>query len=678
MTAIIGAGAVLAAFLGCLVLAVRGLTGLYRPHTATPGRLRAPVLVILAGSVVSMGALQAALLADDFSIAYVADHSASTTPTLFKVASAWGALAGSIVLWGLVLALFIWTVWRSFRSRDEDNQLWAGALGVMGIVSLFFFGLMLSVSNPFQVCTAPATVGCLQSTGAVWTPAQAALEGLGPNPLLQNHFLMALHPPLLYVGYVGLTVPFAFAMAALLIGKGGAAWLEASRSWTLVAWSFLGLGIVLGGLWSYEVLGWGGYWAWDPVENASFIPWLVATAFIHSSVVQRRRGMLQAWNFVLVILAFAATILGTFLTRSGIVNSVHSFSQSAIGPVLLWFLAFVLVVSFSVFAARINEVSSSPRLDSMLSREGFFLLNNLALTVFAFVVVLGTLYPLFLEAATGAKAGVGAPFFNRFAIPISLALLLTMAFGTIAPWRAASPALLWERIRAPIVISLAAGALAVLMRYRDGYLVLGVVAGVLVITTAVHRLFETARRRSVKTDENIAVAAVMVLRGDRHYWSGQLSHIGVAILALGIALSSNLVVSGTFTVRQFESVAFASMELTYFEPVIRQEPNREIRGARIVVSRDGKMVGVLEPGINDYFMQDQTIGTPAVATSFGGDLYLTLERFDTDSVIFKAIWFPYVWLVWAGGLLIGLAPAWAWLARRPFRVLKQVDESARQ
>ncbi|MCL1600520.1 MAG: heme lyase CcmF/NrfE family subunit [Actinomycetia bacterium] len=679
MNAIIGAAAILAAFLGSIALTIRGLTGLFQPRHATARRLRLPVLVVLIASAVSMGALQVALLTDDFSMAYVADHSASTTPFVFKIATAWSALAGSIVLWGLVLALFVWTVWRSFKARSEKDQLWAGALGIMGIVSVFFFGLMLTVSNPFQACTTPAAVGCFEATWAVWTPAQAAAEGLGPNPLLQNHFLMAIHPPLLYAGYVGLTVPFAFAMAALLIGRGGAAWLEASRSWTLVAWGFLTLGIVLGGLWAYEVLGWGGYWAWDPVENASLIPWLIATAFIHSSIVQRRRGMLQAWNFVLVILAFASTILGTFLTRSGIISSVHSFSQSPIGPVLLWFLAFILVVSFGVFAARIGDVASSPRLDSIVSREGFFLVNNLILSVFAFVVLLGTLYPLFLEAVTGDTAGVGAPFFNRFAIPISLVLLVAMAAGSIAPWRSASPTLLWERIRTPVVISLAAGALAVLMDYRDGYLLLGLVAGVLVIAVAVHRLVVSARRRTAKTDESIPAAIGKTLTGDRQYWSGQLAHIGVAILAIGIALSSNLAITETFSVNQFETVTFASIELTYFEPVIRQEANREVHGARIVVTRDGEIVGVLEPSINDYFMQGQTIGTPSVATSFGGDLYLTLVQIDESRVSFKALWFPYVWLVWVGGVLIGLAPLWGWLGRRRrSRVPKQVEERTHQ
>ena len=677
MTAMIGSLSVAVALLGSLWLVIRGLTGLYRPSEATPTRLRLPVLMVLVGSIVSMGTLQVGLLADDFSLEYVANHSASATPVIFKMASAWGALAGSIVLWGFVLAVFIGSVWWKFHKRGESDELWSGALGILGIVGVFFFGLMMTVSNPFEICIQAASVGCAEGTGAVWRQAWAATEGLGPHPLLQNHFLMAVHPPVLYVGYVGLAVPYAFAMAALLIGRGGSAWLEASRTWTLIAWSFLGAGIVLGGIWSYEVLGWGGYWAWDPVENASFIPWLIATAFIHSSIVQRRRGMLQAWNFLLVILAFASTILGTFLTRSGIISSVHSFAQSAIGPMLLWFLAFILIASFGIFAVRISEIASSPRLDSLSSREGFFLGNNLILGVFAFIVVLGTLYPLFLEAVTGTKAGVGPPFFNRFAIPISLVLLIGIGVGSVAPWRVASGTILWQRTRTPVVIALGAGAFAVFMRYTDGYLLLGVVAGVFVIATIAQRLIESTLRRTAKTDESAARAMMKVLRGDRHYWSGQLSHVGVAVLAIGIALSSNLVVTGTFSVQQFDTVQFASMELMYLEPVTRVESNKEVLGAKIVVSRDGRQVGTLEPALNDYFMQGQTIGTPSVAMSIGGDLYLTIDRIDDTGLTFKAIWFPYVWMVWAGGLLISLAPLLAWFLRRRTTTVERVKEAER-
>ncbi|NNC93718.1 MAG: heme lyase CcmF/NrfE family subunit, partial [Acidimicrobiia bacterium] len=424
MTALVGYFGILLALVSALALGLLGMKGVHNASRVSRRHLDRAVWGLMAGSGLAMFALVVGLLVDDFSVGYIADHSATTTPALYKVATAWAALEGSIVLWGLVLGAFTFTVYLRYRSSAEPDPLWIGALGIMGLVSVFFFGLMATIANPFQVCVEAASVGCLETSNLPWASAMAPLEGPGPNPLLQNHPLMAVHPPLLYIGYVGMTVPFAFAMSALIAGKSGDSWLRRTRTWTLVAWSFLTAGIVIGGLWSYEVLGWGGYWAWDPVENASFMPWLIATAFIHSSVVQERRGMLQAWNFVLVISTFALTILGTFLTRSGIIASVHSFTQSPIGPALLWFLMVVLVGSLSLFATRIHLVASSPRLNSLASREGVFLFNNLLLTVFALVVLIGTLYPMFVEAISGDQLGVGRPFFDRLAIPLSFALLL--------------------------------------------------------------------------------------------------------------------------------------------------------------------------------------------------------------------------------------------------------------
>ncbi|MEX1279761.1 MAG: cytochrome c biogenesis protein CcsA, partial [Acidimicrobiia bacterium] len=301
MIAAAGALAVWAAVIGAAWLAVVGFGTLRGGDRPT----RVPVALLLWGSVAAMGLLVAGLLLDDFSITYVANHSAATTPIIFKIASAWGALEGSIVLWGLMLGVFTWLIARGVGDGDRLGRV---ALAVMAVVSFFFFALMATVANPFEVCVEAAEVGCAESSAWPLAATEAPSEGRGPNPLLQNHILMAVHPPALYVGYVGLTAPFAFAMAALALGLPGADWARRTQRWTLGAWAFLTIGILLGGWWSYEVLGWGGYWAWDPVENASILPWLTATAFLHSVVVQLRRGMLQAWNFVLVIATFALTI----------------------------------------------------------------------------------------------------------------------------------------------------------------------------------------------------------------------------------------------------------------------------------------------------------------------------------------------------------------------------------
>jgi cytochrome c-type biogenesis protein CcmF len=647
-------------------LIVRALGVVRRRSPGGRQRFQMPVLGILLGAVVAMSALEIAILTDDFSVEYVANYSASTTPLLFKIASAWGALEGSILLWGLILAGYLYTVYRRVAKRGAGDRLGGGALLVLGIVSLFFFGMMLTVSNPFRACVEASTVGCASGSAMPWVSVSAALEGRGPNPLLQNHVLMAIHPPMLYLGYVGMAVPFSFAMSALMLSVTGSEWLRRTRAWTLVAWAFLTVGIVLGGWWSYEVLGWGGYWAWDPVENASFMPWLTATAFLHSAVVQERRGMLQAWNFVLVIATFALTILGTFLTRSGVILSVHSFSQSAIGPVLLWFLLVVLVVSFGLLAMRSNVVSSAPRLDSLVSREGTFLLNNLLLSVFAIVVLIGTLYPLFVEAFSGERVGVGRPFFDRMAIPICFALLLAMGIGPITPYRAARVSVIWERIRLPFRLALGVGALAVVLSYRSPLLLLGILMSSFVVFVIVVNLYRNARTMAQKRELGLATATLRVMRNDAPYWGGQLSHLGVAVVALGIAASSSLSVETTVQLTPGETATVAGYELTYLHQFTRQESQRSSIGASVDVGYRGDSVSVLEPKLNQYG-SSATIATPAVHTSLKGDIYLTIKGIGPDGVTLGVWWFPLIWMVYVGGLLAGLGGFWARLAGRRSR-----------
>ena len=322
------------------------------------------VAFVAGGAVLAFAAMERGLITRDFSMEYVALHGSSRTPALFNVATLWSALEGSILLWGLILAGYLVAVTVKFRSRLTD-PLVGWALLVMFVVAAFFFGLMLGPANPFR------------------TLATAPLDGPGPNPLLQNHILMAFHPPMLYLGYVGFTVPFAFAIAALATGRVGEGWLVETRRWTLFAWGFLSVGIVLGAWWSYEVLGWGGYWMWDPVENASFLPWLTGTAFIHSVMVQERRGMLRVWNLSLLCATFSLTILGTFLTRSGVLDSVHAFSDSTIGPLLLGFFGLSVLVTVGLIGWRGDRLRAPGRIDSPISREGAFLANNLLFAAFA-------------------------------------------------------------------------------------------------------------------------------------------------------------------------------------------------------------------------------------------------------------------------------------------------------
>ena len=661
MFALLGAIGIVTGVAGSFWLTIAAVRNA-RKDDPDPEQLTRPVWTLLGGATLAMLALEAALIFNDFSLEYVANHHARVTPFPFNVATAWAALEGSIVLWGLVLATFTWFTWRSYRRAPD--RLGAGALAVMGIVALFFFGLQLSVANPFQVCVEAVANGCISSSPLPWAAAQAPPDGPGPNPLLQNHILMAIHPPMLYLGYVGLTVPFAYAISALALGLPGVAWLRRSRRSTLVAWTFLTLGITLGGWWAYEVLSWGGYWAWDPVENASFMPWLVATAFLHSALVQMRRGALQAWNFVLVITAFALTILGTFLTRSGTVASVHSFTQSAIGPVLLGFLFIVLVGSFGLFASRSHLVAESPRLDSLLSREGSFLLNNLLLTIYAFIVVTGTLYPIVVEAFSGDRVSVGEPFFNRLAVPLSFALLLAMGVGPLVPWKDADPRIVAGRLRLPLQVGLLAGAVMVITTSRIGYVVVAVVLGVFVITSAIALLIERAGRAARARNGRIGPEIRRQLRSDTGFWAGQLSHSGIALVAIGMALAANLALHGEVEMAPGDTARFAGYELTYRSPFLTTEPHRRVQGATIEVYRDGHLVTTLQPRANFFGTDTSGITTPAVHSGIGGDLYLTLIDIDPTGILLRLNTSPGIWLLWTGGLVTTAGGIWSLTARR--------------
>lgn len=650
MIAWLGLGSILVALGAAAAAAWRGLPALAGRGAVPMERMKRPVMWLLGGAAAAMLVLEIGLLAGDFSIAYIADNHRAGTPLIFTIAAGWAALEGSIVLWGLVLAAFTGAVFRSMYRRD--HPLAAGTLSVLGMLAVFWFGLMATVANPFAVCTAAAdAAGCALSGWAPWSAVDLPAAGRGANPLLQNHILMAVHPPVLYVGYVGFSVPFAVGMASLATVDHQETWLRTTRTWTLTAWAFLTAGIVLGAWWSYEVLGWGGYWAWDPVENASFIPWLLATAFIHSSVVQLRRGVLQSWNYVLVIGAFAATILGTFLTRSGVIASVHSFTQSSIGPVLLAFLAVILAGSLALFAARIHLVGSAPRLDSLASREGAFLLNNLLLAVFAFVVLSGTLFPLAVEAFQGSTVGVGRPFFDRWAVPLSYCLILAMGIGPVTPFRVARRQVLWERLRTPVRVALGLAGLLVLLVSRNRHVIVVVLLAVFVVTAIVRHLAVLARRRARAGDGGSMAAVGYLMRRDPGYWGGQISHIGVTILAVGIAVSANLSASGSIALSPGETTPFAGYEITYRTPFSRAEPNRDVLGARLDVSRGGEAITVLAPSLNSYGNGVPPVVTPAVYSTPRGDLYVSLTRLDSSGIVADIWSYPLQWMVWLGGLV---------------------------
>ena len=643
--------ATMAALAGALMLAVQGFRAQRRPAAVPITQLRTAVIVMAAGAASAMTALEAGLLSDDFAMSYVAQTHSRDTPLLFTITSAWSALGGSIVLWALILAGYTVVVYRGVRGTED--RLGTGALGVMGLVAAFFFGLIATAANPFKILSNPP------------------VDGPGPNPLLQDHMMVAFHPPMLYLGFVGFTVPFAFAMSALLLRRGGVEWLTRTRRANLVAWCFLTGGLVLGAWWSYEVLGWGGYWAWDPVENAAFIPWLVATAFVHSAVVQVKRGMLQAWNFVLVLATFALTILGTFLTRSGVVVSVHAFTTSTVGPALLVFFVLILGGGFALFATRGEALASRARPERMASREGMFLLNNLLLCLFAFIVLLGTVYPIFVEALRGSQVSVGRPFFDRLGVPLAFALLLVMGIGPFTPYRWATAAVMWARLRWPLMTGSAAAAATVLGGARSAPVAFVVFLAAAMLTGSIRQLLTTAPGRG-------PAAWWRLVRGQRAYWGGQLAHLGVALLAVVMAVVATYATRSTVTLDRGASTRFAGYTVTFQTSERHTAADRTIADAHLSFSRDGTVQWVAKPALSQFTNQVQAVGTPTVWSTPGRDIYVALTQKTTDQITVSMYEFPLMSWLWVAGLLVVVGGAWALTdrRRRPTRAASGTDAAA--
>ncbi|HUR22850.1 MAG TPA: heme lyase CcmF/NrfE family subunit [Acidimicrobiales bacterium] len=635
MSAVLGQSAVLLGFLASLGGVATLLGGLLRRRPALLRLGRSYVWVVLAAAVMAALVMERALVSHDFSLKYVAENHSRSTPLIYTVASLWGALEGSILLWALVLAGYLAVMTHRFRRRADD-PLVAWATVTVLVVAAFFFGLMLGPANPFRGLA-----------GAI--PA----DGTGPNPLLQNHPLMAFHPPILYLGYVGFTIPFAFAVAALVTGRvgGGDAaggvragrvgnWTAETRRWTLFAWGFLTVGIVLGAWWSYEVLGWGGYWAWDPVENASFLPWLTGTAYLHSAMVQERRGMLRVWNLSLLVATFSLTILGTFLTRSGVLDSVHAFTESPIGPAILGFFAVVVAAGVGLIGWRGDELRSPGTIDSPVSREGAFLLNNLLFAAFAFVVLLGTVFPLVAEALDGRRISVGRPYFDRMTTPVGLTLLFLMAVAPALPWRKASGELLRTRLRWPawagglaLVACVVAGlrGLAPLLAFG-----LGAFAG----AAALRQLVLSSRRQGGRG---------LVGRAN----GGMVVHLGVIVIAVAFAASSAYGHRREFRLSPGESATLAGHRLTYLGSRTVQHPNR--RSVVADVRIDGGKV--YRPALNQFPFASQAIGTPSVRTGLRNDVYLTLispPRSKGGEAVIAVIIQPLVVWLWIGGGLMAV------------------------
>jgi cytochrome c-type biogenesis protein CcmF len=663
MTPALGQGLVLLGLLMCAVGAPLGFVAGARRSEVGLLWTRRLALGFAFAMVAANVLMVVALLRHDFSVSYVAQVGSTTTPLHITIVSLWSSLEGSILFWGAILGLYTAGVALLQWKRGHDDYL-AYTLGTILAVGVFFSFLIAGAANPFQP-----------------VPPPIPLEGPGPNPLLQNHLLMIVHPPTLYLGYVGMTVPFAMAVAALLRGQLGPTWLRPLRNWLLVPTGFLTLGIMLGGWWSYEVLGWGGYWAWDPVENASLLPWLTSIAALHSAMVLQRRGTLKAWTVVLIMISFLLTILGTFLTRSGVVNSVHAFTQSAIGPMFLSFLGFCALAVVVLLALRVDRLSGPATGSPLPSRETAFLLNNLMLVAIMFTVLVGTLYPILAEAVRGVKVSVGVPWFNRMGVPLFLGLILLMGIGPALPWGSGDPRLLRRALLWPLPAALASVLIALALGGRGFPILFSAgLFGYTLWVTADQGLRPTRARIAQGESAPAALKRATELAPRR--LGAYVVHFGVLVTFLAIAISSSYQVEREAQLATGASTEIGGYTLTFLDARIAAEPHMTRQVARIDVSRKGRSLEVLEPSINFYPTQREPIGTPKVRTHLTHDLYLTLMNVSGTSAGLRAIVTPAVLWIWLGVFLMVIGTVMCLLpprvpARRPVVALagEQVGET---
>ena len=608
--------------------ALAGYGGRRRLHESA----RNALLGAFAATAVAAFVLLHALRARDFSYAYVAAHSARELPFPYSFSAFWGGQEGSLLLWLLVL-----TGLGSLAvtlNRELIRRLLPWTVPVLGAVASFFAFLLVFVSSPFELQAAP-------------------LDGNGLVPSLQNPYMM-IHPPLLYLGYVGLTIPFAFAAGALLSGRADERWIIVTRRWTLLAWTALGIGILLGAKWAYEEVGWGGYYAWDPVENAALMPWLASTAFLHSVMVQEKKNMLRVWNMVLVSLAFCLSLFGTFLTRSGVISSIHSFTQSSIGPWLLGFIAVAAAFSIALIFWRLPLLRTKTRLESLASREAAFLYNNLLLVAFMLTVLWGVAFPLLSELVRGERISVGPPYFDFFLRVLGLPLLLLMGIGPLVAWRRSSLRALGTSLLGPALFALVCGL--ALLALGAGSSVAGLVAYTFcafVLGAIVLEFVRGTRARKSLGDATWLGAFSSLVGRSRRRYGGYVVHAAIVLLAVGVAGGAY----GATKVQRLQpgqTMSIRGYDLTYLGSVVHRLPNRTELRARLAVARDGKSLGVYEAGKNNYPVEQQVSNEVGIRTDWlrAEDLFLIGEQFDGGgAVVLKVLVNPLVDLIWLAGFV---------------------------
>ncbi len=582
----------------------------------------------LAMVIVASICLWHSFLTDQFQLEYVASYSTSAMPKVYKFTAFWGGQTGSLLLWALVLSFFVCIA--VVQNRNRHRQLMPYATSVLLGTGTFFMILLNFATNPFE--TLPVTPP----------------DGQGLNPLLQNPY-MAIHPPMLYMGFISLTVPFAFAMGALMSNRLDTSWIRMTRRWSLVSWVLLTVGLTLGGMWAYEELGWGGYWAWDPVENASFMPWLFVTAFLHSVMITEKKGMLKIWNFILILTAFELTMFGTFITRSGVISSVHSFALSNLGPFFVVFLVLTILLGLFWIFYRFNQLRSEKRMRSFLSREASFLLNNFLFVSICFAIFWGTVFPILSEWVSGEKITVSAPFFNEVTLPLGLALLILSGICPLISWRKATAKNFRRNFIYPIIGGFLSGAVALALGARELMPLLFFSAFGFVTLTVVFEFYKGARaRQTIKPTGFLTALKDLTLMNKRRY-GGFIIHMGAALVFVGIIASSYYKVEEYFTVKVGEAFVLGDFTLVFQGLKQRKDAEKDVVSAPVEVFKGGKKIDLLIPEKHYHHKSEQPMTEVSIRSTLREDLYLVLAGWDSaEQVTIHVFINPLVQLIWIG------------------------------
>ncbi|MBI4285534.1 MAG: heme lyase CcmF/NrfE family subunit [Chloroflexi bacterium] len=642
----VGYIAVFLALVASAYAAIAYIWGAKKKVAAVTDSARNALIAACGLLTIAVAALLYGLVTHDFSVEYIASYTMRGMSIVYILSALWAGSSGSLLFWAWLLSIFATVV--VLQRREVGKELIPYAAAITMFIQVFFLILLIDIANPFH------KLG--------FTPA----DGRGLNPLLENAG-MFFHPPTLLAGYVGFAIPFAFAMAALLTKRLGDEWILNIRRYTLVAWIFLTLGNWFGMWWAYVELGWGGAWAWDPVENASLLPWLTGTAFLHSIMMQRRRGMLKIWNMVLVIITFSLTIFGTFLTRSGIIGSVHTFGESALGPFFITFIGVAVVASVALLYYRSDELRSEVEMESLVSRESTFLLNNLLLVGAAFAIFLGTIFPIISEAVRGVKITVGPPFFNQVNGPIFLAVIVLAGICTLIGWRRASVKNLLKNFLWPII-----GAVVItIVLFAIGVRSLALIPFFLcffVIATIFYEWFRGVRARRRMRGENPLKGFYNLLRANRPRYGGYIVHLGVIFLALGMIGSMSFSSEAEATIKPGETMNIENYTLTYENMDNFETPTKEVVSSTLTITNSGEYLGTLTA--EKYFHKNyqQPVTEVAIRSTLKEDLYVILVGWDENGTAFRVLVNPLVAWMWIGGIVMvagGLLAFWPERRRQP-------------